>query len=368
MKFFLIAGEVSGDKHGGILIKAIKKAHPEAEFSFVGGTSMEEAAGVTSVIPIRQMAFMGFIQVITKLISILQWLKTTKSAITAFQPDVVVLIDYPGFNLRIAKWAKSQNLKVAYYISPKVWAWNKSRVYDIKKYVDQMFCILPFEKAFYAKYDYEVSYFGNPLLDEITSFQKDPEFLIRNGFDKPILALLPGSRIQEINRILPAMLQAAKHFPQYQWVIPRSPNLDKQLILPLIPDDMVSRVMIVENDYYNLLSYARLALVTSGTATLETALFKVPQVVCYKTGSFTYFLAKQLVDLKFISLVNLIAGKEVVKELIQNDCNPKSIVDELTRLASLTEEVHSHFYDDLMKEMGEAGSAKRVAEALVAMA
>ena len=368
MKFFLIAGEVSGDKHGGILIKAIKNARPGAEFCIVGGSSMEEAAGVTSVIPIRQMAFMGFIQVISKLTSILQWIKMSKSAITTFKPDVVILIDYPGFNLRIAKWAKSQNFKVAYYISPKVWAWNKSRVYEIKKYVDQMFCILPFEKAFYAKYDYEVNYFGNPLLDEIASFQKDPQFLLKNGFDKPILALLPGSRIQEINRILPTMLQAAKFFPQYHCVIPRSPNLDKQLIQALIPADMLTRVLILENDYYNLLGHASLALVTSGTATLETALFKVPQVVCYKTGSLTYFLAKHLVDLNFISLVNLIADKEVVKELLQTNCNPKSIVDELSRLASLTAEENSHFYDDLMKEMGEAGSAKRVAEALVAMA
>ncbi|MBP9195113.1 MAG: lipid-A-disaccharide synthase [Saprospiraceae bacterium] len=368
MKFFLIAGEVSGDKHGGIMIKAIKNACPAAEFQIIGGTSMENAAGVSSIISIRQMAFMGFIQVIFKLTSILKWIKITQSAITAFQPDVVVLIDYPGFNLRIAKWAKSQNFKVAYYISPKVWAWNKSRVYDIKKYVDQMFCILPFEKAFYAKYDYEVSYFGNPLLDEIFTFQKDPDFLFKHGFDKPILALLPGSRIQEINRILPSMLEAAKHFPQYHWVIPRSPNLDIHLILPLIPTEMVSRVMILENDYFNLLSYARLALVTSGTATLETALFKVPQVVCYKTGALTYFLAKQLVELKFISLVNLIADKEVVKELIQNNCNPKSLVEELTLLASLSEEAYIHFYDGLMKEMGKAGSAKRVAEALVAMA
>lgn len=367
MKFFLIAGEVSGDNHGGILMKAMKDVCPAAEFDFIGGPAMEAAGGKTSVIPLGQLAFMGFIQVVTRLTSIFRWLNLTKQAISSFQPDVVILIDYPGFNLRIAKWAKSQNFKVAYYISPKVWAWNKSRVYDIKKNVDKMFCILPFEKAFYAKYDYDVAYFGNPLLDEISAFHRNPDFLQQNRIEKQILALLPGSRIQEIKRILPAMLQTAKNFPQFQWVIPRSPNLDAHLIESLIPEDMGSHVLILENEYFNLLSHAHLALVTSGTATLETALFKVPQVVCYKTGGLTYFLAKRLVNLPFISLVNLIAGKEVVKELIQEDCKPSVITAELSKLNDLSDEQRALFYNDLMKEMGESGSAKRVAQALVEM-
>lgn len=367
MRFFLIAGEVSGDKHGGILIKAMKEAYPGAEFNFIGGPSMEAATGKTSVIPLEKLAFMGFIQVVTRIASILNWMKLTKNAISSFQPDVVILIDYPGFNLRLAKWAKLNHFKVAYYISPKVWAWNKSRVHVIKKYVDKMFCILPFEKAFYAKYDYDVSYFGNPLLDEVISFQRNPEFLKQHHITKPILALLPGSRVQEINRLLPTMLEVAKQFPQFQWAIPRSPNLDVSLITSLIPADMASQVWIVENDYFNLLANAHLALVTSGTATLETALFKVPQVVCYKTGAVTYFLAKHLVDLPFISLVNLIAGKEVVKELIQSDCNPAVIAKELTKLDALTQSERDEFYEDLMKEMGKEGSAKRVAEALIAM-
>ena len=361
----MIAGEVSGDKHGAILIKALKAHQADIDFRITGGAQMEEAAGVKSLIPPGQMAVMGFFQLITKLFAIFGWLRKVQKDILDYKPDVLILIDYPGFNLRMARWAKTHNIKVAYYISPKIWAWKTSRVKTIKACVDRMFCILPFEKDFYAQYNYEVYYFGNPLLDEIKSFVPNPDFLVKNDIHQPVIALLPGSRVQEIKKILPAMSEAIRPFTGYDIVIPRSSNLEAALIFEAIPFDMQARIKVIDNAYYDILAVSRLALVTSGTATLETALFDVPQIVCYKTGSLTYWLAKQLIRVPFISLVNLIAGQELVKELIQQQCQPETIQSELQKLASLDALARKNFYAALQSKMGQPGSADKVAGALI---
>lgn len=365
MKIYLIAGEVSGDKHGAILIKSLKTHQADLDFRITGGTLMEKAAGVKSLIPPGQMAVMGFFQLVTKLFAIFSWLRQVQKDILDYKPDVLILIDYPGFNLRMARWAKSHNIKVAYYISPKIWAWNTSRVKTIKACVDRMFCILPFEKDFYAQYNYEVSYFGNPLLDEIRCFVPDPDFLTKHAIHQPVIALLPGSRVQEIKKILPAMAEAIRAFTGYDILIPRSSNLDLTLIFEAIPADLHARIKIIDNAYYDVLAVSRLALVTSGTATLETALFDVPQVVCYKTGSLTFWLAKQLIRVPFISLVNLIAGRELVKELIQQKCKPEVIQSELQKLESMDATARKEFYTTLHTKMGQPGSADKVAAELV---
>lgn len=329
---------------------------------------MEKTAGKTSLIPIHEMAFMGFFQVVFRIFTIVKWFKKVKEQIIMFQPDVIVLVDYPGFNLRIAKWAFQNGFKVAWYISPKVWAWNTARVHKIGKYVDQLFCILPFEKDFYASYGYDVSYFGNPLMDEVIAFQPTEGFREIHHLDKPYIAVLPGSRMQEIKRILPSMAEVARKFPTYQFVIPRSPNIQRDWIVEHIPSDLHSRFLILDNAYEDILYFAKAALVTSGTATLETALFNVPQIVCYKTGMLTYFLAKKLISIKFISLVNLIADKELVKECIQYECNPEVIAGELQKILSMDQIQCNEFYDILWKKMGEPGSADRVANAIAEMA
>jgi lipid-A-disaccharide synthase len=325
MKYYIIAGEASGDLHGSNLIKEIKNLDTDANIRSWGGHLMQQA-GAEVVKHYKDLAFMGFTEVVKNLPAILQNISFCKKDIEEFKPDVLILIDYPGFNLRIAEWAKKNNYKIIYYISPQVWAWKESRVKTIKKVVDKMIVILPFEKTFYEDtWQYKVEYVGHPLVQVVDEFiQKEKaDYLYTN----PIIAILPGSRKQEVQVKLPLMLEAAKSFPQYQFIVAKAASLDEHVYENILKDYPFAGS--VTNDTYNLLSQSVAALVTSGTATLETALFGVPQVVCYKGSFISYQIAKRLVNIKYISLVNLIMDEEVVKELIQQDFNVKNIVQEL---------------------------------------
>jgi lipid-A-disaccharide synthase len=332
MKYYIISGEASGDLHGSNLIKELRKLDGEASIRCWGGDLMEKA-GATVVKHYRDLAFMGFAEVIQNLGTIFKNIRFCKQDIGAFQPDVLILIDYPGFNLRIAAWAKQQGIKILYYISPQIWAWKENRIHGIKKNVDKMLVILPFEKEFYAKWNFNVEYVGHPLVEVIDAFKRTTisensatDQFVRNE-DSPIIALLPGSRKQEILKKLPVMLQVAKRFPHYQFVVAKAPGLSEDFYDNLMVDQ--KNVSAVLNQTYELLSKSRAALVTSGTATLETALFGVPEVVCYKGNNISYQIAKRLIKIKYICLVNLIMDKEVVKELIQQEMNEDNLVNEL---------------------------------------
>ena len=330
MKYYIIAGEASGDLHASNLIKELKKVDSDANFRCWGGDLMQNE-GAHLVKHYRDLAFMGFAEVVANLGTIFKNIKLCKSDVLAYKPDALILVDYPGFNMRIAEFAKKNGLKVFYYISPKIWAWNQGRVHKIKKVIDRMFVIFPFEKEFYAQFNYPVDFVGNPLLDAIegmdankTSFE---EFTAENKLsDKPIIALLPGSRKQEVEKMLAIMLSIKSEYPAYQFVIAGAPSLSKEFYDPFLQGQQVS---LLSNKTYSLLQHATAALVTSGTATLETALFEVPQVVCYKAGKISYHIAKRLIKVKYISLVNLIMNKEVVKELIQDDLNTANLKQEL---------------------------------------
>lgn len=364
MRYYLIAGEASGDLHGSNLIKALKTKDPEAAIRCWGGDKMAEA-GATLVKHYRELAFMGFVEVISHLPEILKNLKSCKQDILNFKPDVLVLIDYPGFNLRIASWAKKQGIKVCYYISPQVWAWKENRVKKIKVSVDKMLVILPFEKEFYRKHSLEAVYVGHPLAEVVEKeLQKSTEALS----EKPIVALLPGSRQQEIKMKLPIMLEASKPFSGYQFIIAKAPATDQSIyetFLENYPD-----VTIVEGQTYNLLKQAKAALVTSGTATLETALFGVPEVVCYKGNQLSYYLAKWLIKVKYISLVNLILDKPAVKELIQNQFNAKNLAAELEKLLQDTErqEAIQSDYTRLWELLAGEKSSEKAAEEIIELA
>lgn len=328
MKYYLIAGEASGDLHGSNLIKELRRLEPDADLRCWGGELMA-AAGATVVKHYRDLAFMGFAEVIRNLPTILRNLRFCKEDIAAYQPDVLVLIDYPGFNLRIAEWAKAAGIRVVYYISPQVWAWKESRVKKIRKVVDKMLVILPFEKAFFEdKWSYPVEFVGHPLAQVVKEFKEQHQ--PRSFGTKPVIALLPGSRKQEINTKLPIMLEATRAFPQYQFVVAKATSLDDAFYQPLL--EAYPEVGSVRGATYSLLEAAVAALVTSGTATLETALFGVPQVVCYKGSPISYAIAKRLITIKYISLVNLIMDKPVVTELIQHDLTPQNLVRELSEL------------------------------------
>ena len=332
MKYYIISGEASGDLHGSNLIKELRKLDGEASIRCWGGDLMEKA-GATVVKHYRDLAFMGFAEVIQNLGTIFKNIRFCKQDISTFQPDVLILIDYPGFNLRIAAWAKQQGIKILYYISPQIWAWKENRIHAIKKNVDKMLVILPFEKEFYAKWNFNVEYVGHPLVEVIDAFKSTiiSEDSTTDDFDRnedsPIIALLPGSRKQEILKKLPVMLQVAKRFPHYQFVVAKAPGLSEDFYDNLMADQ--KNVSAVLNQTYELLSKSRAALVTSGTATLETALFGVPEVVCYKGNNISYQIAKRLIKIKYICLVNLIMDKEVVKELIQHEMNEENLVNEL---------------------------------------
>lgn len=324
MKYYIIAGEASGDLHGSNLIKALKRLDRDAVIRSWGGDMMKEA-GAEVVKHYRDLAFMGFAEVIKNLGTILTNLKFCKQDIEAFRPDVLVLIDYPGFNLRIAKWAKEKGFKVIYYISPQVWAWKESRVKLIREVVDKMLVILPFEKEYFeSKWNYKVEFVGHPLVEVINDFLSGASTEKKNP---PVIALLPGSRQQEITKKLPVMLEVSRSFPDFQFVVAKAASLDEDFYKGLLED--YPEIKLVSNQTYSLLSTATAALVTSGTATLETALFGVPQVVCYKGSAISYQIAKRLVKVKYISLVNLIMHKEVVKELIQDELTVPNLVKEL---------------------------------------
>ncbi len=356
-KFFIIAGEASGDMHGANLVKEISKQRAACEFTAWGGDRLE-AENVKILKHYRELAFMGFVEVLMNIRTILKNIKLCKSQIKAFKPDALILIDYPGFNMRIAKWAKAENIKVLYYISPQVWAWKKKRVFKLKETVDQMYAILPFEKDFYAKYGMNIEFVGHPLLDEITQKKTD-----KIQSEKPIVALLPGSRRQEIKRILPIMLEGISNIDSHQITIGMAPSIPLDFYRSLVKNPSIE---LVAGRTYDLLNSADMALVTSGTATLETALFSVPQVVCYKGNFISYIIAKNLIDLKFISLVNLIMDKEIVTELIQNECNPENISRELELLKN---EVHRKQllsdYEDLKVKLGNSGASKLTAHLML---
>lgn len=365
MKLYVIAGEASGDLHGSNLMQAILDEKPETEFQFWGGDKMI-AVQDNCVKHIRDLAFMGFIEVVMNLRTITKNLRFCKEDILAYKPDAIVMIDYPGFNLRIAEWAKEHDIKVIYYISPQVWAWKQNRVHKIKKVVDKMFVILPFEKAFYQKFNYDVEYVGHPLLDEISKYDFSSgrdAFRERNGLsDKPIIALVPGSRKQEVKTKLPIMVAATKGMDDFQLVVAGAPSLSVDFYQSVQND-----VQVVHGETYELMYNSDAALVTSGTATLETALFKVPEVVCYKGSQISYSIAKRLIKVDYISLVNLIMGREVVKELIQKECNPDKIRAELNRL--LNDEAYKKQlisdYDALQEKLGGGGASKKVAQSLL---
>jgi lipid-A-disaccharide synthase len=332
MRYYLIAGERSGDLHAGNLVKAINELEPGGNFRGFGGDYMREA-GVQITVHYEKLAFMGFAEVVSNLNKISRFIAQCKEEILAFKPDVVILVDYGGFNTRIAKFAKLNGIKVFYYITPKVWAWYQKRALTLKRNVDRMFVILPFEKAFYKKFGWDVDYVGNPVLDAVKAFKPDPQFLEKNNFStsRPIIALLPGSRKQELKNILPLMADIARRFDAFDFGVATVSNLDlKQYKLV----EGISNVRLIADDTYNLLANAQAAIVTSGTATLETALLKVPQVVVYRTSRISYHIAKSFIQVPFISLVNLIADKQVIRELIQTAANPDALTSELVALMS----------------------------------
>lgn len=363
MKYYIIAGEASGDLHASNLMKAIKEEDATADFRFWGGDLMQQVGG-TLVKHYRDLAFMGFAEVVMNLRTILGNIRFCKKDITAYQPDVIIFVDYPGFNFRIMEWAKAKGIPTHYYISPQIWAWKESRIKHIKRDVDEMYVILPFEKEFYEeKHQFPVHFVGHPLIDAISHRQQvDPDnFKIENGLDeRPVIALLPGSRKQEITKMLSIMLSVVEDFKEYQFVIAGAPSQDYHFYEQFIGK---SNVHFVTGKTYDLLSIATAALVTSGTATLETALFKVPEVVCYKGNFISYHIAKRIITLSYISLVNLIMDKEVVKELIQNDLNTKNLKTELTKI--LTPEHREKLfldYYELEQKLGGKGASKKTAQ------
>lgn len=363
MKYYIIAGEASGDLHGSNLMKALLRQDLNAEFRFWGGDLMQNVSG-SLVKHYKELAFMGFLEVIMNLRTIAKNLKFCKQDIATFKPDVIVFIDYPGFNLRIAKWAKLKGIKTHYYISPQIWAWKENRIKAIKHDVDKMYVILPFEKEFYEdKHNYPVEFVGHPLIDAIADRTQVDEYEFRAQHElneKPIIALLPGSRKQEIRKMLSVMLCIVDDFQDYQFVIAGAPSQEYSFYEPFINNP---NVHFVSNKTYDLLSVSTAALVTSGTATLETALFKVPEVVCYKSSWFSYQIGKRLVKhIKYISLVNLIMAKEVVTELIQNEFNTKNLKQELTIILDDYERTKFFInYYDLEKKLGGKGASEKVA-------
>ena len=367
MKYYIIAGEASGDLHASNLMKAILQNDTSAEFRFWGGDLMEDVGG-TLVKHYRELAFMGFLEVIMNLRIIAKNISYCKKDIEEYYPDKIIFVDYPGFNFRIMKWAKDLDFKTHYYISPQIWAWKENRIKAIKRDVDHMYVILPFEKEFYeVKHNFPVNFVGHPLLDAIADkdLVAESQFKKENGLNtKPIIALLPGSRKQEIKKMLKIMLSVVDNFQDYQFVIAGAPSQDFLFYKQFINKENIS---FISNKTYDLLSISTAALVTSGTATLETALFKVPQVVCYKGSNISYQIAKRIVNLNYISLVNLIMDKEVVKELIQGEFNTNNLAVELTNILDFShrEKMFNAYYD-LEQKLGGAGASKNTANLIVA--
>lgn len=371
MKYYLIAGEASGDLHASNLMRAIKNTDPQADFRFLGGDLMKQVGG-TLVKHYREMAFMGFIPVLMNLRTILRNMQVCREDIRQYQPDVVILIDYPGFNLKIAKYVKTVlHIPVHYYISPKIWAWKQYRIKDFRKYVDHLYSILPFEPAFFQRLDYQVDYVGNPSVDSVSNYQqqesvgKSTFFRMNRLADKPILALLAGSRKQEIRDNLPVMLRVAAQFPEYQPIIAGAPGIDPTYYQQYTDGS----VRILFQQTYPLLQHSDAALVTSGTATLETALFRVPQVVCYyvPAGRLASFIFRHFFHTPYISLVNLISGKEVVQELFGVRFSEENITIELKRIIhdKTYRETMLQNYDEMIRILGKPGASIRTAELIV---
>ncbi|HRB72176.1 MAG TPA: lipid-A-disaccharide synthase [Flavobacterium sp.] len=366
MKYYIIAGEASGDLHGSNLMKAIYEEDAQADIRFWGGDLMQKTGG-TLVKHYRELAFMGFIEVIFNLKTIISNIKFCKSDIEQFNPNAIIFIDYPGFNMRIAKWAKERGIPTHYYISPQIWAWKENRIKAVKRDFDYLYVILPFEKAFYEdKHHFPVTFVGHPLIDAIHNrkITRQSDFIKENNLDdKPIVAILPGSRKQEITKMLSVMLSVVEDFQDYQFVIAGAPSQEHDFYKPFLKN---KNVHFIANKTYDLLSHSTAALVTSGTATLETALFKVPEVVCYKGSWASYQIAKRIITLKYISLVNLIMDKEVVTELIQDQCNSKNIKAELQKILNPAYKKHLIAqYDELEQKLGGVGASKKTAQHIV---
>ena len=364
MKYYIIAGEPSGDLQASYLVKELFKADANASIRCFGGDLMEKQ-GATLVKHYRELAFMGFEQVVMNLRTILNNMKFCKQDIIKFNPDVLILVDYPGFNLKIAKWAKANNIKVYYYISPKIWAWNQKRVHKIKRIIDKMFVILPFEKDFYAKFNYDVDFVGHPLLDCIADYPKiaKKDFISEHQLnEKPIIAVLPGSRSGEIAKMLQLMTSIINKYPNYQFVVAGAPSQPEAYYRKFITKD----IKLIDNKTYDLLQHAHAAIVASGTATLETAIFKIPQVICYKTDQIFFEIAKRVILVKFISLVNLIMNKEVCKELVQKHLTPSNLSKELNLiLEGESRQKMLKEYDLMHQKLGGKNASERAAKLMV---
>lgn len=366
MKYYIVAGEASGDLHASNLMKALKNKDSQAEFRFWGGDLMAEVAGHSPVKHYRDLAFMGFLEVALNLRTILNNIKFCKKDLAHYRPDVLILVDYPGFNLRLAQFAKEKGIRVVYYISPQLWAWKEGRVQKIRKYVDDMLVILPFEKNFYLKHQVEAHFTGHPLLDALQNLPKLDESAFRSSHnldERRIIALLPGSRKQEILKMLDIMLSVRPHFHEYQFVIAGAPGMTADVYQQYLDKD----VHLIANQTYNLLRCSHAALVTSGTATLETALLGVPEVVCYRSSRLSYEIAKRVVkDLKYISLVNLIMDEEIVTELIQTELNTHNLVSELRKLVEGDgREKMLNDFQRLQAALGGAGASDKAADVII---
>lgn len=366
MKYFIIAGEASGDLHASNMMKGIRQYDAEAQFTGWGGDLMQ-AGGLHLLKHIRELAFMGFTEVVVNLRTILRNFDLVKLQIIEYQPDALLLVDYPGFNMRMAKWAKMQGIKVYYYISPNVWAWKSNRVFHFKKYCEKLFVILPFEQEFYSRYYIDVVYEGHPLIDAVESHRKITfnEFCAENSLDgRPVIALLAGSRKQEISRMLPIMLSVVDDFPQYQFVVAGSPGIDKDYYSQYLRQ---AGAVLVMNKTYDVLSHAEIGLIKSGTATLEAALLDVPQAVCYKAGLISVLIAAMVKKVKYISLVNLIMNKACVTELLQFRLNRSNLKKEIASLLPDTARRKQMLndYADLRNRLGDPGSTVRVGAQIV---
>ena len=364
MKYYIISGEASGDLHGSNLIKSLNQLDNQIDVRAWGGDLMQDASAKI-VKHYRELAFMGFVEVIKNLGTILKNISFCKKDISNFNPDVLILIDYPGFNLRIAKWAKSKGIKVVYYISPQIWAWKENRIKTIKSSVDKMLVILPFESTFYKKWNYKVNYVGHPLVEVVDKFVNNQPSPRKSWTARTVIGILPGSRKQEINIKLPIMLEVAKQLPEYQFVVAKAPGIEDAFYDGLLKE--MKNVSTLKNQTYSLLYEAKAALVTSGTATLETALFGVPQIICYKGSSISYEIAKRIIKIKYIGLVNLIMDKPVVKELIQDDLTTEKIIAELKQILENPSKQNQIFedYATLKNLLASGGDASKNAANII---